>query len=108
MSKKILKSQQRIEEIKKELQTIGPMRPGKLSPQKRKNKDGKYYGSYWQISYTHEGKSHSHYVPEGLVPKIEEQTTEYRRFKALTEEWVKKEIEVCQFFLDEAKKRARD
>lgn len=107
MSKNIQKTQKRVEEIKKELQTIGPMRPGKLSPQKRKNKNGEYYGSYWQISYTHAGKSHSHYVPDELVPKVEEQTKEYRRFKALVDEWVENEIILCQFFLGEAKKRLK-
>ena len=108
MSKQISKTQRRVEEIKKEIQSIGPMRPGRLSPQKRKNKDGKYYGSYWQISYTHAGKSHSHYVPEELVPKVEQQTKEYRRFRELVDEWVEKEIVLCQFFLEEAKKRLKD
>lgn len=108
MNKKILKAQQRIEEIKKKLLNIGPMRPGKLSPQKRKDKDGKYYGSYWQISYTHKGKSHSYYVPESLVKKIEEQTKEYRRFKDLTEQWIENEIILNQFFLEEAKKSLRN
>lgn len=108
MSKKILKAQQRVEEIKNKLLDIGPMRPGKLSPQKRKDKDGKYYGEYWQISYTYKGKSHSHYVPESLVKQIEEQTKEYRRFKELTEEWVENELILRQFFLEEAKKRLKN
>lgn len=107
MSKQVSKAQRRIEEIKKELLTIGAMRPGKLSPQKRKNKEGKYYGSYWQISYTHNGKSHSHYVPDPLVKQVEAQAEEYRRFKALVEEWVENEIVVNQFFLDEAKKKLK-
>ena len=84
------------------------MRPGRLSPQKRKDKDGKDYGAYWQISYTHLGKSHSHYVPEKLVKQIEAQTAEYRRFKKLTEEWVEMEIILCQFFLEEAKKKLKN
>ena len=105
MNRKILKAQQRVMEIKKELMNIGPMRPGRLSPQKRKDKDGRYYGSYWQISYTYKGKSHSQYVPESLVKKIEEQTIEYRRFKELAEEWVKNELILSQFFLEEAKKK---
>jgi hypothetical protein len=108
MSKKIKKAQQRVEEIKKELLTIGPMRPGKLSPQKRKNKKGEYYGSYWQISYTYGGKSHSHYVPEELVAQIKKQTDEYQRFKDLTEEWIKMELLLSQFFLDQAKLRMKN
>ena len=107
MSKKIIRAQQRIEAIKKELLTIGAMRPGRLSPQKRKNKEGKYYGSYWQISYTHLGKSHSHYVPDQLVKQVKAQTDEYRKLKALTEEWVEHEIIVNQFFLEEAKKKLK-
>ncbi len=108
MNKKILKTQQRIEEIKKELQQIGPMRPGKLSPQKRKDKNGNYYGEYWQISFTHQGQSHSYYIPDSLVEAVEKQTSEYQRFKKLIDEWVEKEIIVNQFFLEEDKKKLKN
>jgi hypothetical protein len=107
MSKKIAKAQQRIEEIKKELLALEAFRPGKLSPQKRKNKEGEYYGSYWQLSYTHLGKSHSHYVPDALIKQVEKQTDEYRRFRALVEDWIENEIIVNQFFLQEAKKKLK-
>lgn len=53
MNKQIEKAQQRIEKIKKELLKVGPMRPGRLSQQKRKDRNGNLYGNYWQLGYTY-------------------------------------------------------
>jgi len=43
-----------IDEIKRELLTIGEMRPGSLTRQRRK---GCATGEYYQLSYTHRMKS---------------------------------------------------
>jgi hypothetical protein len=108
MSNKIQKATKRIEKIKQELSGIGPMRPGKLSQQQRKNQKGDLYGSYWQISYTYKMKSRSHYVPEELVPDVKGQTEEYRRFKALIEEWVDLALSAAQEELIGAKKKLKN
>ena len=88
MTKQIQKKQNRIKQIQMELQKIGPMRPGKVSKQKRKDKNGNFYGEYWQLGYTYKMKQRNHYVPSDLVEMVTQQNEEYRRFKKLTEEWI--------------------
>lgn len=107
MSNKILQATKRIVEIKKKMQSIGPMRPGKLSRQVRKNTKGEDYGSYWQLSYTYKMKSKTLYIPEELVPKVTEQNKELRRFKDLTEEWIDLALFLAQTELEEEKKRLK-
>ncbi len=107
MTKKIAKAQQRIEIIKKELSKIGPMRPGRLAQQKRKDRNGKPYGSYWQLGYTFKMKARSHYVPDELIETVRLQTDTYRRFKVLTEEWVELALLIAQFEFDMTKSRIK-
>ena len=104
MSKQIEKAQQRIARIKKELVGIGSMRPGGLTQQKRKDRNGKLYGSYWQLGFTHKMKRHSRYVPDNLLGIVREQTEAYRRFKALTEEWVELALMIAQNDFERIKK----
>ena len=98
------KAHARIKEIKKELQAIGPMRPGKVSKQKRKDKNGKLYGEYWQLGYTHKMKQRNHYIPVDLVKIVHQQNEEFRRFKKLMEEWVELALFCAQEQLENMKK----
>lgn len=104
MSKKIQKAQRRIEEIKKELCGLGQMRPGKLSQQSRKDRNGKTYGAYWKLGYTYKMKVKSEYVPDELVEKIQTQNASFKRFKSLTEEWIGLALLIGQFETERAKK----
>ena len=104
MSKKIGKAQRRIEEIKNELSSLGAMRPGKLSQQKRKDRNGNFYGAYWQLGYTYKMKSRNHYVPEELLTAVSKQTETYRRFKKLTQEWVDLAMLIAQAEFEQTKK----
>ena len=108
MSNKILQVKKRINEIKKEMQSIGPMRPGKLSQQMRKNTKGEEYGSYWQLSYTYKMKSKTLYIPEELVKLVEKQNKEFRRFKDLTEEWINLALFIAQTELEEEKEKLKN
>ena len=62
--RRLEKIQKEIEEIKRELQDIGEMRPGCLSKQIYYRNDKKY--PYYQISYTYRMKSHTEYVSDGV------------------------------------------
>ena len=84
----------RIKRIKKALVEIGPMRPGSLTLQ-YKNPANKT-GSYWQISYTRKMRSRTEYIREELVSETKKQIAVYKRFKALTEEWVELSIELAK------------
>jgi hypothetical protein len=82
------KIQNRIKQIKKELLGIGLMRPGSLRKQlNRRLASGKVL-EYWQLSYTHKMKSRTEYVRTDRVQTTQDQVDEYKKFKALTEEWI--------------------
>ena len=78
--------QKRIHAIQHELTRLGPMRPGCLSLQYRKPKEKS--GAYYQLSYTYQMKSKSEYIPEQLVPQIEQELAEYKRYRELSAEWI--------------------
>ena len=80
------KISKRIEEIKKELQSLGDLRPGSLTKQYGKPKEKK--GVFYQINYTHKMKSKSDYVKKDFVEEMENQLKEYKKMKALMEEWI--------------------
>ena len=108
MSKKIQTAQHRIEEIKNELCRLGPMRPGKLSQQSRKDRNGRIYGSYWKLGYTYKMKVRSEYIPDKLVEKIQAQNEAFKKFKSLTEEWVRLALRIGQIETERAKKMIKN
>ena len=87
MSKKRMQQiERRIEEIKKALLEIGPMRPGSLT---RQYKDPKQRtGAYWQISYTRQMKSRTEYVRREWVKELRCQIATHKRFKRLVDQWI--------------------
>ena len=76
----------RIKEIKTELQSLGDLRPGSLTKQYGKPKEKK--GVFFQINYTHKMKSKSDYVKKKFVEEMEIQLNEYKKMKALVDEWI--------------------
>ena len=82
-SRRLLK---RIHAIQHQLARLGPMRPGCLSLQYRKPKEKS--GPYYQLSYTYQMKSKTEYVPAELVPQLEQELAEYKRYRELTAEWI--------------------
>jgi hypothetical protein len=89
--KRLLQIESRIEAIKARLAAIDEMRPGSLSRQYKdpENKAGAYY----QLSYTREMKSRTEYIARDAVPEVRRQIDNYKRFKALTTQWVDLGIE---------------
>jgi len=78
--------QQRIAKIKAELAAIGEMRPGSLT---RQYKDpAAKSGAYYQLSYTREMRSRTDYVARESLREVRREIANYKRFKALTTEWV--------------------
>lgn len=92
----------RIAAIKQELLTIGEMRPGSLTRQYKdpKNRSGPYY----QISYTHQMRSRTDYVPRDCLRELRRQIRNYKRFKSLTSEWVALGIEHSRLQMKLARK----
>ncbi len=95
---KLTKIHQRISEIKQDLQTIEEMRPGSLTKQYARPKEKK--GSYYQISYTLNMKSHTDYVRKEFVEDLEKQVENYKKFKRLTKEWVSLAIKLSKLKIE--------
>lgn len=97
--------ERRIAAIKAELAEIGPMRPGSLTRQfkDRKSQSGPYY----QLSYTRQMRSRTEYVPRDRLSEVRGQIRTYKRFRALTDEWVKLSIEQCQLLMRSAARASR-
>jgi hypothetical protein len=91
----------RIERIKSELLAIDEMRPGSLTEQFRKPDD---QNGYYQLSYTHGGRGRTEYVPRGFVRDVQRQLASYKRFKALTTEWIDLSIEQSRLKMKPASK----
>ena len=83
--------QQRIRAIQSQLASLGPMRPGCLSLQYRNPQEKT--GPNYQLSYTYQMKSKTEYIPAALVPQIEQEVAQYKRFRELTAEWIALSIE---------------
>lgn len=101
MQKKITKLEQRIKDIKVELMQLGDMRSGSLSTQSRS-----WGGRYCQLSYTHRGKGHTEYVQDEVKQQVEQQLQNYKKFRALTQEWIDKAIQLTKMKLDMQKARS--
>ena len=81
----------RIHQIKAELAAIDDMRPGSLT---RQYKDPEHQsGAYYQLSYTRQMKSRTDYVARECAREVRREIANYKRFKALTAEWVDLSIE---------------
>jgi hypothetical protein len=89
--KHIAQIDQRIEKIKTALMALGEMRPGSLTRQFKDPEAGT--GAYYQLSFTLEMKSRTDYIPRQCVAQIRRQVANYKRFKALSAEWVALGIE---------------
>lgn len=83
--------ERRIGKIKQALAELGEMRPGSISTQTRA-----WGGTYHQLSYTHQGKGRTEYVPPERLREVKRQLATYKKFKELTTEWTALGIELCK------------
>ena len=89
--KRIQRTGQRIDRIKRTLLEIGRMRPGSLT---RQYKDPqRHAGAYWQISYTRRMKSRTECVRREWVKELRRQVVTHKRFKRLVDQWTGLSIE---------------
>jgi hypothetical protein len=98
--------QQQIDQIKQELLALGDMRPGALSEQYNvcgkpncRCKDPRKpqrHGPYYQLSYTHLGKSTTEFVKRDMLQEVQQQLANYASFKELTEQWVQLSVRIAK------------
>ncbi|RQR46489.1 hypothetical protein DIE19_35240 [Burkholderia sp. Bp9126] len=89
--KRLLQIENRIETIKAKLAAIDEMRPGSLSCQY--NDPVNQSGAYYQLSYTRGGKGRTEYIARDALSEMRRQIDNYKRFKALIDEWIDLSIE---------------
>lgn len=89
--------EKRIQKIKQEIGEVGDLRPGTLSQQYNvcgspgcqcKASPSIKHGPYYQISFTRHGKSSSQFVREEDLKDVQQQLDNYRRLRALVDEWI--------------------
>ena len=105
-----------IEKVKAELLKIGEMRPGSLSQQYSAcQKPGckcvdpvkpQKHGPFYQLSYSHRGKSTTQFVRPQFVSQVRRQLAAYKKFKGLTEKWVALALELSKLKMEEARSAA--
>jgi hypothetical protein len=93
--------QKRIEQIKAELGTIDEMRPGSLTEQFKDPNDQR--GAYYQLNYWQGGRTRTEYVSRDFVRDVRRQVGNYKRFKALTAEWIDLGIEQSRLKMKSAR-----
>jgi len=96
---------------------MGEMRPGSLSKQYnvcgkpgcrcKDPKNPQKHGPYYQVSYTHKGKSSTEFVKEEMVEDVSQQIKNFREFKKLTEEWVDLCVKIAKLRKKESGKKSR-
>jgi hypothetical protein len=106
MNTQLTRWQQQIDHIKQQLLAVGDMRPGALSEQYnvcgkpacrcKDPRNPKKHGPYYQLSYTHLGKSTTEFVKREQVEQVRRQLANYARFKQLTEQWVRLSVRVAK------------
>jgi hypothetical protein len=90
--------EQRITEIKAQLQILGAMRPGSLSRQYNvcgkpgcRCKDPSHprrHGPYYQLNYVYGGKKTSRFITKDILNKVRTELANYRKFRRLTQAWI--------------------
>lgn len=108
----------KIDRIKQELRSIGPMRPGSLSKQYSVcGKPGcrcvdpsrpRKHGPYYQLSYVHRGKSTTQFVRPAFLSEVRTQLANYKRFRRLVDQWVHVSLELSRGRLEELKRSVSD
>ena len=112
-SMQIKKLENRIDVVKQELMKIGEMRPGSLSKQYSAcQKPGcrcvapdnpKKHGPFYQLSYSHRGKSTTQFVRPQFVTEVRSQIAAYKKFRSLSDKWVALSLELAKAKMEVAR-----
>ena len=107
--------QDRIRKIKRQLASLGDLRPGALSQQynicgnpscRCKATPPVKHGPYYQISFTWKGRSTTQFVRDEDVQEARRHLDNYRQLRDLVEEWVTLSLELSQLRIRERRQSA--
>jgi hypothetical protein len=104
----------KIAAVRRELQEIGPMRPGSLSQQytvcgKARCRCGdkinpQKHGPYYHLRYVHRGKTATIFIRKEFVPEVRVELANYKQFRKLVDRWVHLALERSRLRLEELKR----
>ena len=92
-----------IAQLKRELLQLGDLRPGTLSAQYNvcgkagcacKADPPRKHGPYYQVSFTWQGRSRTHFVRGEQLKTVRQQLRTYARLRALVEAWIAAGLEL--------------
>ena len=100
------KWEDQIAQIKRQLQALGPMRPGSLSRQYNvcgkpgcRCKDPKHprrHGPYHQLNYVFRAKKTSKFIPKEMLRQVRAELANYKQFRRLIEQWIGLALQVAE------------
>lgn len=105
MTKEIRALETQIETIKKELLSLGDLRPGSLSRQynvcgnpncRCKNDPPQKHGPYHQLSFTRKGRSRTRFIKKPHVAVVKDQIDNYTKLRTLVNRWIDLSTQICQ------------
>lgn len=94
MSGKLKQLEERINRIRREMDQLGPMRPGSISRQYRNPQERK--APFYQISYTHQMKSRTEYLRRENLKAVRVEVANFRRFRKLVDQWTDTALKLSQ------------
>lgn len=94
MSKQVKQIEDRITRIKRDLEQLGPMRPGSISRQYRNPQERKT--PFYQISYTHRMKSRTEYLRPENLKAVRAEVANFKRFRKLVDQWADAALKLSQ------------
>lgn len=112
MNPRIHELQRQIDATKKELGTLGDLRPGSLSQQynvcgtpgcRCKADPPQRHGPYYQLGWTRKGKSTTRFVRAADLTKVRQETRNYERLQSLIDRWLDLSIELCELKTKESR-----
>ena len=98
--------EQKINRLKTQLGTLGPLRPGSLSrqynvcgkpgcrckaPQKPRR-----HGPYYQLNYVYQGKKTSQFIRKENLKQVRAELATYKKFRKLTDQWIGLAIQMAR------------
>jgi len=105
MTKEIRALESQIQVIKKELISLGDLRPGSLSKQfnvcgnpkcRCKNDPPQKHGPYHQLSFTRKGRSRTKFIKKQHVAMVKDQIDNYTKLRSLVNRWIDLSTQICQ------------
>ena len=116
MNSKSRELENRIQNVKQQLIELGELHPGTLSKQynvcgnpacRCKATPPQKHGPYYQLSWTRNRRSTSRFIQEQDVRTTRERLANYKRLRALIDQWIDASVELSQLKLNQSRAKSK-